>query len=142
MLMCPEPNFQFIVRRSLHRQPGQLCLEKSSVKPRKRERNNMLSSSHRDVGRLHDFSKLMREFSDKSKSEFWGFIWALRWRVQVGTHRVKLNPSFPYFLQCDVHGKKEKPGGYPTQIFCISSVTTTAQLRAERNLIVHFLCLN
>lgn len=57
---------------SAQTQPGQLCLEKFSVKPRKRERNNVLSSSHRDVGRLHDFCKLMREFSDKSRPEFGG----------------------------------------------------------------------
>lgn len=91
-------------------QPGQLCLEKFSVKPRKRERNNVLSSSHRDVGRLHDFSKLMRGFSDKLGSEFWRFICSPRRWVQVGTRRVKLNPSFACYLQCDVQGKKGKRG--------------------------------
>lgn len=127
---------------SAQTQPGQLCLEKFSVKPRKRERNNVLSSSPRDVGSLRDFSRLMREFSDKSRSEIWGFVRSLGWWVQVDTRRVKLNPGFLCFLQCHVHGEKEKEGGYPTQIFIISSVRTTAQLRAERNLILHLLCLN
>lgn len=127
---------------SAQTQPGQLCLEKFSVKPRKRERNNVLSSSHRDVGRLHDFSKPMGEFSDKSRPEFGGFYLISEVAGTGGHTQSESESKFSIFPPMGCTWKKEKQGGYPPQIFSISSVTTTAHLREERNLIVHFPYLN